>query len=138
MQKSKAHATETPSSKKTHPGKPESEEKRPTYQEAVDDSLDMTFPASDPISPSAAMHAEKQTSTACDEKDWELKPGSEHQPAGAKAAGHRQGATGKSDKGSHGASHSEKTDKSDKPHKTDKSDKAHKTHTTDKSDKKKH
>ena len=46
----------------------------PTYQELLDESLDETFPASDPISPSAAMHAEKQVSTAKDEKDWTLKP----------------------------------------------------------------
>ncbi|WP_420991889.1 hypothetical protein ACKI2N_026990 [Cupriavidus sp. 30B13] len=69
-------------------------DKKPaTYQEAVDDSLDMTFPASDPISPSAAMHAEKETSTARDDTDWHLKPGSEHQPAGAKPAAHRKGKT---------------------------------------------
>ncbi|MDW3683447.1 hypothetical protein RA280_17180 [Cupriavidus sp. CV2] len=64
-----------------------------TYQEAVDDSLDMTFPASDPISPSAAMHAEKKTSTPRDDTDWSLKRGSEHQPAGAKPAAHRKGKT---------------------------------------------
>lgn len=64
-----------------------------TYQEAVDDSLDMTFPASDPISPGAAMHAEKETSTPRDDTDWQLKRGSEHQPAGAKPAAHRKGKT---------------------------------------------
>jgi hypothetical protein len=55
----------------------------------------MTFPASDPISPSAAMHAEKKTQTARDDVDWKLRHGSEHQPAGAKPAGHRKGATGR-------------------------------------------
>ncbi|MGN5479129.1 hypothetical protein ACTMU2_25950 [Cupriavidus basilensis] len=70
--------------------------KRKTYQAAVDDSLEMTFPASDPISPSAAMHAEKKTQTGRDDVDWKLKRGSEHQPAGAKPAGHRKGATGRS------------------------------------------
>ncbi|CAG2154594.1 hypothetical protein LMG31506_05134 [Cupriavidus yeoncheonensis] len=72
-----------------------SEDKRKTYQGAVDDSLEMTFPASDPISPSAAMHAEKKTRTHRDDVDWKLKRGSEHQPAGTKPAGHRKGATGR-------------------------------------------
>ncbi len=72
------------------------EDKRKTYQGAVDDSLEMTFPASDPISPSAAMHAEKKTQTRRDDVDWKLKRGSEHQPAGAKPAGHRKGVTGRS------------------------------------------
>lgn len=71
------------------------EDKRKTYQGAVDDSLEMTFPASDPISPSAAMHAEKKTQTHRDDVDWKLKRGSEHQPTGAKPAGHRKGATGR-------------------------------------------
>ncbi|QEZ43871.1 hypothetical protein [Cupriavidus oxalaticus] len=62
-----------------------------TYQAAVDDSLEMTFPASDPISPSAAMHAERKTHTARDDVDWKLKRGSEQQPVGAKPAGQRKG-----------------------------------------------
>lgn len=53
------------------------EDKVPTYQELLDESLEETFPASDPISPSAAMHAEKQVSTPKDDKDWTLKPGSD-------------------------------------------------------------
>ncbi|MGO4331178.1 hypothetical protein AB4Z48_15235 [Cupriavidus sp. 2TAF22] len=76
-------------------GKDEENKQPATYQQAVDESLDMTFPASDPISPSAAMHAEKQTSTPRDDKDWHLTPGSEHQPAGAKPAAHRKGKTDK-------------------------------------------
>jgi hypothetical protein len=48
--------------------------KVPTYQELLDESLDETFPASDPISPSAAMHAARQVSTGKDEVDWQLKP----------------------------------------------------------------
>jgi hypothetical protein len=67
-----------------------------TYQAAVDDSLEMTFPASDPISPSAAMHAEKKTQTARDDVDWKLKQGSQEQPAGAKPAGQRKGAAAES------------------------------------------
>jgi|EndMetStandDraft_4_1072995.scaffolds.fasta_scaffold1444428_1 hypothetical protein len=50
-------------------------EKVPTYQELLDDALDQTFPASDPISPTAAMAAEKRIETAKDSVDWTLKPG---------------------------------------------------------------
>lgn len=57
-------------------------DKVPTYQELLDDALDQTFPASDPISPSAAMHAEEQAEkSAKDGADWKLKPGAD-QPAG--------------------------------------------------------
>lgn len=52
----------------------------PTYQELLDEALEETFPASDPISPSAAMAAEKRISTDRDETDWTLKPGSEAAP----------------------------------------------------------
>lgn len=48
-----------------------------TYQESLDDAVDMTFPASDPISPGAAINAEKRISTNKDETDWELKKSSE-------------------------------------------------------------
>jgi hypothetical protein len=58
--------------------------KVPTYQELLDESLDETFPASDPISPSAAMHAERQVATGKDEVDWQLKPGAQSPPAAAK------------------------------------------------------
>lgn len=51
------------------------QDKVPTYQELLDEALDETFPASDPISPSAAMHAEKQIASSKDDKDWTLKPG---------------------------------------------------------------
>ncbi len=54
-------------------------QKVPTYQELLDESLDETFPASDPISPSAAMHAEKEICTDKDCTDWTLKPGA-HKP----------------------------------------------------------
>jgi hypothetical protein len=50
-------------------------EKVPTYQELLDQALDQTFPASDPISPTAAMYAEKQITTEKDKKDWTLRPG---------------------------------------------------------------
>jgi hypothetical protein len=59
----------------------DSEQKVPTYQELLDESLDETFPASDPISPSAAMHAEKKISTECNAQDWTLRPGAD-KPAG--------------------------------------------------------
>ena len=49
-------------------------EKVPTYQELLDESLDQTFPASDPISPSAAMHAEQAIESARDSRDWSLAP----------------------------------------------------------------
>lgn len=49
-------------------------EKVPTYQELLDESLDQTFPASDPISPSAAMHAEQVIQSARDARDWSLAP----------------------------------------------------------------
>ena len=58
--------------------------KLPTYQELLDESLDETFPASDPISPSAAMHVAKQVTTGKDEVDWQLKPGAKAKPAGKK------------------------------------------------------
>lgn len=56
-------------------------ERVPTYQELLDEALDQTFPASDPISPSAAMHAERQIMTGKDDKDWALKPGEDQPPA---------------------------------------------------------
>lgn len=58
--------------------------KVPTYQELLDESLDQTFPASDPISPSAAMHAERQVATGKDDVDWQLKPGPQKPTAAAK------------------------------------------------------
>lgn len=55
-------------------GKGKDKDRVPTYQELLDESLDQTFPASDPISPGAAINAERRTSTDKDEVDWELKP----------------------------------------------------------------
>ena len=46
----------------------------PTYQELLDEALDETFPASDPISPSAAERAEREISTPKDDKDWQVRP----------------------------------------------------------------
>jgi hypothetical protein len=60
--------------------------KVPTYQELLDESLDETFPASDPISPSAAMHAARKVHTGKDDVDWQLKPGADHPSGGKKPA----------------------------------------------------
>jgi hypothetical protein len=108
MQKAKSgsHSTQPASKNTAKAGKaPSDAQKKPsateareadegskTYQGAVDESLEMTFPASDPISPSAAMHAEKQTATSQDDTDWEIAPGSEHQPP-EKPAAKRAGKT---------------------------------------------
>ena len=46
-------------------------DKRSTYQ-SVDDALEMTFPASDPVSTSPAMHPVRRTQTGRDEVDWHL------------------------------------------------------------------
>ncbi|MEW6705208.1 MAG: hypothetical protein AB1430_10195 [Pseudomonadota bacterium] len=50
------------------------EDRLPTYQELLDEAVDETFPASDPISPTAAMNAERPLSTRLDSQDWKLKP----------------------------------------------------------------
>ncbi len=49
--------------------------KVPSYQELLDEAVDMTFPASDPISPTAAMHAFEPRTTPRDALDWTLEPG---------------------------------------------------------------
>jgi hypothetical protein len=68
--------------------------KVPSYQELLDESLDETFPASDPISPGAAMHAAKRVESGKDEVDWELKPGADAPaPAKKKASGEKARAT---------------------------------------------
>jgi len=56
----------------------------PTYQELLDEALELTFPASDPISPGAAMRAERRIATSIDETDWELETDAapRAQPAG--------------------------------------------------------
>jgi hypothetical protein len=63
----------TPKAAKDRPeGK--AKDKLPTYQESLDEALEETFPASDPISPSAAMHADKPVKTGKDERDWKVRP----------------------------------------------------------------
>lgn len=59
----------------------------PTYQELLDEALDETFPASDPISPTAAMAAEKRIRTDKDATDWTLKPGASQPADDKKSAG---------------------------------------------------
>ena len=49
--------------------------KVPSYQELLDQALDDTFPASDPIATSAATHVHEPCTTARDCRDWTLKPG---------------------------------------------------------------
>jgi hypothetical protein len=70
----------------TRPHRPQQEDKRlegkahkpdeklPTYQELVDEALDETFPASDPISPTAATRPRDRVRTPMDDKDWKLHP----------------------------------------------------------------
>jgi hypothetical protein len=49
----------------------------PTYQALLDEAVQETFPASDPISPTSAMHAEHPVRTARDAQDWALQSQSE-------------------------------------------------------------
>ena len=63
----------------------------PTYQELLDESLDETFPASDPISPGAAMHAARQVATGKDDVDWQLTPGADTPPGPKRPHSGRQG-----------------------------------------------
>jgi hypothetical protein len=46
----------------------------PTYQQLLDEALEETFPASDPISPTAAMSADEPVATPRDTTDWTLDP----------------------------------------------------------------
>lgn len=74
---------------KPDPQLPASNDGQPTYQDQLDEALEETFPASDPISPSAAEAAERRAeqavSTPRNEADWALKPGSEVAPPAAAA-----------------------------------------------------
>ncbi|WP_119156943.1 hypothetical protein [Caldimonas tepidiphila] len=55
------------------------EDKVPTYQELLDESLEETFPASDPISPGAAAHPTRPVATDKDDRDWQLQPAGERE-----------------------------------------------------------
>ncbi|MDX3904601.1 MAG: hypothetical protein QHC78_02795 [Pigmentiphaga sp.] len=59
---------------KDHDKAKQADEGLPTYQELLDDSLEGTFPASDPIAPGAAADADSEVKTCKDDKDWKLKP----------------------------------------------------------------
>jgi hypothetical protein len=50
------------------------DDKLPTYQELLDTAVEDTFPASDPISPSAALHTGRPVETPMDDRDWKLEP----------------------------------------------------------------
>jgi hypothetical protein len=49
--------------------------KVPTYQELLDEALENTFPASDPVATSVAMHVHEPRLSERDAKDWTLAPG---------------------------------------------------------------
>ncbi|MGA0610748.1 hypothetical protein [Caldimonas sp. KR1-144] len=50
----------------------------PSYQELLDEAIEETFPASDPIAVSGATHADRAHPTPRDAIDWTLQP--EHDP----------------------------------------------------------
>jgi hypothetical protein len=62
--------------KRRQEGAPQpADDKLPTYQELLDTAVEDTFPASDPISPSAALHTGRSVRTPMDDRDWKLEPG---------------------------------------------------------------
>lgn len=63
-------ATDPKATHQDPPSTSQPEGKPLTYQGKLDEALEETFPASDPISPSAAEHAERQIRTDKDDKDW--------------------------------------------------------------------
>jgi hypothetical protein len=73
--------SKTRPAKKPGPGSG-ADKKAPTYQDVLDESLQETFPASDPISPSAAAHAGARISTEKNPTDWKVEPGSKVKPPG--------------------------------------------------------
>lgn len=67
----------------------------PTYQEQLDAALEETFPASDPISPGSAMHAEgEHHRTARDSHDWAAAPAKAVKTSGQAATGASPASTG--------------------------------------------
>ncbi len=50
--------------------------KAPTYQDVLDEALEETFPASDPIATGAAMRPRQKITTEKNADDWQLAPGS--------------------------------------------------------------
>jgi hypothetical protein len=57
-------------------GTPADDARLPTYQDLLDESLQETFPASDPISPNGACRTGQRISTGKNPTDWQLVPGS--------------------------------------------------------------
>ena len=53
-----------------------------TYQDLLDESLSLTFPASDPISATAATHCGDPCDTPANDADWRLDMGSRLEKAG--------------------------------------------------------
>ncbi|VCU71738.1 hypothetical protein PIGHUM_03826 [Pigmentiphaga humi] len=55
-------------------GADKKDENLPTYQEQLDEALEDSFPASDPIAPGTGAQTGKPVKTGKDDKDWEVKP----------------------------------------------------------------
>ena len=58
-------------------------ERLETYQDLLDESLQLTFPASDPISAQAATRCADPLETPANPLDWRLHPGSRERAAPA-------------------------------------------------------
>lgn len=56
------------------------DDKLPTYQELLDEAVEDTFPASDPVAASAATKPVKPVSTEADRRDWKLQPSESAKP----------------------------------------------------------
>jgi hypothetical protein len=59
------------SARRTHVAEPVASGGAPTYQDVLDEALEETFPASDPIAP-AVMNAGEPVSTGKNPIDWKL------------------------------------------------------------------
>jgi len=68
----------TPEAPQTAPG----ENRLPSYQELLDETLVETFPASDPISSSSVVYVDEGHATERDAQDWDAElPGSDELPS---------------------------------------------------------
>jgi hypothetical protein len=63
------------------PGTPLPGDRLPTYQELLDEAVNDTFPASDPIAPNAAAQAGEAVHTPRDGRDWRVQGEGEGAPA---------------------------------------------------------
>lgn len=59
---------------------PRADQVAPTYQDLLDESLQETFPASDPISPGVAQRRRRPTSSRKNPTDWTLTPEQKRKP----------------------------------------------------------